>query len=154
MAKEIERKFLVSNDSYKAMAEGCTHIVQAYLSTTIDSTVRLRIADDKAYITVKSRNKGCSRGEWEYEIPVSDASEMISACHLSKVIDKIRYYVEYKGHTWEVDEFAGKLNGLVIAEIELPEENSPFELPPFAGEEVTGQSQYYNSNLINLEYPF
>lgn len=154
MAKEIERKFIVIDDSYKAIAKGSTHIVQAYLSTEIDSTVRLRIANDGAFITVKSRNKGCCRGEWEYEIPVKDAEDMISACHLSKVIDKTRYYVEYGGYTWEVDVFAGKLSGLVVAEIELQNEKSSFELPPFAGEEVTGLDQYYNSNLINLEYPF
>lgn len=154
MGKEIERKFLVTDDTYLETASHHRHIVQAYLSTSIDATVRLRIMDDKAYITVKSRNEGCSRGEWEYEIPVADARQMIEQCHLDEVIEKTRYYVVFDRHTWEVDEFAGRLAGLVVAEIELTGEDEKFAKPAFVGQEVTGDARYYNSSLLKSGYPF
>lgn len=154
MAQEIERKYLVCTDLYKTMAIDSRHIVQAYLSTSPDATVRLRIIDSKAYITVKSRTNGFRRGEWEYEIPVEDAREMIEQCNLSDVIEKTRYYVDFDGHTWEVDEFGGRLAGLVMAEIELQSSEEHFTLPPFIGSEVTGDSRYYNSVLTTLSYPF
>lgn len=154
MAQEIERKYLVNTDSYKTMAVASRHIVQAYLSTSPDATVRLRIIDLKAYITVKSRTHGFRRGEWEYEIPVEDAREMIEQCNLSEVIEKTRYYVDFDGHTWEIDEFGGRLAGLVLAEIELRSPDEHFTIPPFIGLEVTGDSRYYNSVLTTLSYPF
>lgn len=154
MGKEIERKFLVKGNSYRAAASRHKHIIQAYLSADADATVRLRIMDDKAYITVKSRNEGCRRGEWEYEIPADDARQMIEQCHLDDVIEKTRYYIEFDRHTWEVDEFAGRLAGLVVAEIELSSEDDKFAKPEFIGEEVTGDSRYYNSSLLKLSYPF
>lgn len=154
MAQEIERKYLVCTDLYKTMTVDSRHIVQAYLSTSPDATVRLRIIDSKAYITVKSRTNGFRRGEWEYEIPVEDAREMIEQCNLSDVIEKTRYYVDFDGHTWEVDEFGGRLAGLVMAEIELQSSEEHFTLPPFIGSEVTGDSRYYNSVLTTLSYPF
>lgn len=154
MALEIERKFIVTDSSYKRLAKGDKHIVQAYLSTTPDATVRLRIIDDRAFITVKSRNAGCCRNEWEYGIPVADATEMITSCNIAEVIEKTRHYVEYAGRLWEIDEFAGRLDGLVVAEIELSHSDETFELPPFVGTEVTGDSRYYNSMLVSLSYPF
>jgi len=154
MAQEIERKYLVGNDSYKPMVVTSRHIVQAYLSTSPDATVRLRIIDTAAYITVKSRTHGCRRGEWEYEIPVEDAREMIERCNLSEIIEKTRHYVDFDGHTWEIDEFGGRLNGLIVAEIELQSADEHFTLPPFIGMEVTDDSRYYNSMLIKLAYPF
>lgn len=154
MGKEIERKFLVTGSSYREDASYHKIIVQAYLSTSIDATVRLRIIDDKAYITVKSRNNGCSRGEWEYGIPVADARQMIEQCHLDDVIEKTRYYVVSGRHTWEVDEFAGRLAGLVVAEIELAGEDEKFLKPKFIGQEVTDDPRYYNSSLLKLSYPF
>ncbi|MDE6317272.1 MAG: CYTH domain-containing protein [Muribaculaceae bacterium] len=154
MAKEIERKYLVTDDSFKAMAYRSRHIVQAYLSTSRDATVRVRIIDDKAYITIKSCTIGCSRDEWEYEIPLQDARQMITGCHLDKLIDKIRYYVEYGGRTWEIDEFSGRLNGLAVAEIELDSTDETFDLPPFVGVEVTDDNRYFNSVLCTLSYPF
>lgn len=154
MAREIERKYLVVDDSYRSQAVRHSHIVQAYLSTSADATVRLRIIDDKAYITVKSRNHGCQRGEWEYEIPVADAREMIAECNLREVIEKTRYYIPQDGFTWEVDEFAGKLRGLVLAEIELKSPDDIFSSPTFIGPDVTDDPRYYNSVLSTLTYPF
>lgn len=149
MGKEIERKFLVADDSYLSMAGSSRHIMQAYLSTNPDATVRLRVLDDEAFITVKSRNKGCERGEWEYRVPSADVAEMLEACKIDQVIDKTRHYVDYHGNCWEVDQFHGRLDGLVLAEIELPSADCHFDIPPFAGREVTGDPRYYNSNLIN-----
>lgn len=154
MAKEIERKFLVNDDSYKAMSTSSRHIVQAYLSTSPDATVRLRIIDNKAYLTVKSRNVGCCRGEWEYEIPVADARDMIECCKLQDIIEKTRHYINFDNHLWEIDEFADRFKGLIVAEIELYTPDESFTLPPFIGKEVTGDPRYYNSSLLTLSYPF
>lgn len=147
MAKEIERKFLVENSNFKAFST-CKHeIMQGYLSRRIDATVRVRVMDNKAFLTVKGRNHGVVRDEWEYEIPVDDARDMLQRCAEGSVISKTRYIVPFEGHTWEVDVFHGCHEGLAVAEIELPEANSPFALPPFVGQEVTGNPRYYNSNL-------
>lgn len=154
MAKEIERKYLVISDEYKSMAKKSRHIVQAYLSTARDATVRVRIIDERAYITVKGRTEGCCRDEWEYEIPAEDARQMIASCHLDNAIDKTRYYVDFDGRTWEVDEFAGKLAGLTVAEIELTSADDTFAMPSFIGKEVTNDPRYFNSVLSTLSYPF
>ncbi len=151
MAKEIERKYLVDDMSFINQACGKRHIVQAYLSVNPDATVRVRIADDKAYLTVKSRNKGAVRNEWEYEIPVDDASQMIDTCAQSNIIDKTRYLVPAEhGLTWEIDVFHGQHTGLVVAEIELPEPAYRISLPSFIGDEVTGDPKYYNSSLAGI----
>lgn len=147
MAKEIERKFLVTDDTYRSMAISWTRISQGYLSTDPDSTVRIRIKAECAFITVKSRNHGAIRNEWEYEIPLCDAEEIMAQCKLS-CLDKTRYIVPFNGHEWEVDEFHGRLSGLVIAEIELANECETFDKPSFIGEEVTSDPTYYNSSLI------
>lgn len=143
MAKEIERKFLVTSTDYRNMAQSRHVIRQAYLSTSPDCTVRLRTLDNSAFITVKSRNHGASRHEWEYRIPIDDALEMMHCCVISPVIEKTRFRVG----RWEVDEFYGRLQGLTVAEIELDDENEPIEFPPFIGREVTGDTRYYNSSL-------
>lgn len=146
MGKEIERKFLVVGTSFVDRATASHTIAQGYLSTDPDRTVRVRILDDKGFITVKTRNSGAVRGEWEYEIPVADARELLPAC--LKTLEKTRYVVPAgDGLRWEVDVFAGRLDGLVLAEIELPEADTPFQKPGFIGEEVTGDPRYYNSNL-------
>jgi len=145
MALEIERKYLVSNDSYKPMATIAIDIWQGYLSTAPEATVRLRIADDKAFITIKGKNVGATRSEWEYEIPLADAIPMKPLCKAK--LEKKRFIVPFKGHRWEVDQFNGHNSGLVLAEIELKCEDEPFAIPPFIGEEVTGDPKYYNSNL-------
>lgn len=146
MATEIEHKFLVANDSYRAMATGSVEIEQGYLSREPERTVRVRVKDGYGYITVKGQNRGDTRREFEYEIPVADARAMLGMC-LPPVISKRRWIVPYEGHTWEVDEFRGSLSPLVVAEIELPYSDTPYTLPPFVGKNVTGNPRYYNSNL-------
>lgn len=146
MAKEIERKFLVVGDSYKALATRSDEIAQGYLSTDSDRTVRVRIKGGKAFLTVKTRNQGITRNEWEYEIPLADAREMLECC--GTVLRKTRYYVPAgEGLTWEVDEFHNPHPGLTVAEIELPSEDTPFAIPSFIGKEVSGDPAYYNSSL-------
>lgn len=149
MALEIERKFLVINDDYRLMASKSVNIKQGYLSTRKESTVRIRVKNNRAYITVKGINTGATRCEWEYSIPYDDAIEMM-ALSQGVVIDKIRYIVEYEGFIWEIDEFKGAHDGLVVAEIELKDEKETFPIPPFIGEEVTGNVAYYNSTLAGV----
>ena len=147
MAKEIERKFLVTDTSYIGRAESAVRIRQTYLSTNPDATVRLRIAGDKAWITVKGRNAGAVRDEWEYPIPVSDAEEMAERLAGGFAIDKTRYVVDHEGWKWEIDCFHGRHEGLTVAEIEMPSADSNPPLPDFVGQEVTGDPRYYNSTL-------
>lgn len=149
MALEIERKFLVINDDYRLMASKSVNLKQGYLSTRKESTVRIRVKNNRAYITIKGINTGATRCEWEYSIPYDDAIEMM-ALSQGVVIDKIRYIVEYEGFIWEIDEFKGAHDGLVVAEIELKDENETFPIPPFIGEEVTGNVAYYNSTLAGV----
>ena len=145
MALEIEHKYLVKDDSYIDMTSSHAEIAQGYLNRVPERTVRIRIAGEKAYLTVKGKNSGDVRLEFEYEIPLADAHQMLPLCE--GVIEKTRYYVEYDGHRWEVDRFKGSLAPLVTAEIELPSSDTPYSLPPFIGENVTGNPRYYNSNL-------
>lgn len=145
MAKEIERKFLVSGD-FDAYVTEHHRIAQGYLNTDPDRTVRVRLLDDRGYITVKGRNEGCVRCEWEYEIPSADAAEMLGICNGG--IEKIRNIIPAgNGLVWEVDVFGGRHKGLVVAEIELPSADTPFARPEWLGEEVTGDPAYYNSTL-------
>lgn len=151
MSKEIERKFLVRSSEYRDLATQKKEMMQGYLSLDPDATVRVRIVDEEAFITVKSRNKGAVRNEWEYSIPVDEGTEMLKTCCKSRLIEKTRYIVEAgDGLKWEIDEFHGSLDGLVVAEIELPEEDYPVILPEFVGKEVTGDPRYYNSSLASL----
>lgn len=147
MAKEIERKFLVTDMSFVGMATECVEIVQGYLSRKIDATVRVRTYGDRGKLTVKGATRGAVRNEWEYDVPVADAMEMLANCAEGNVIRKTRYIVPFGSFVWEVDCFQGNHDGLIVAEIELPDENINFELPPFVGQEVTGNPAYYNSNL-------
>ncbi len=147
MAKEIERKFLVSDDSFKQLAYGRVRIRQGYLSTEKKAVVRVRIKGDSAFLTVKGENTGAVRDEWEYAIPKNDAEEMLSRLSSGVVVDKTRYLVEYGGHVWEIDEFHSPMNNLTVAEIELTDENQKFPIPKFIGKEVTGDTRYYNSNI-------
>ena len=146
MSLEIERKFLVKDRSFEALATAQSQISQGYLSREAERTVRVRLRDGKGFITIKSKNRGAVRGEWEYEIPERDARELLTLCE-GRVISKTRYLVPWQGMTWEVDVFGGDLSGLILAEIELPSADAEFCAPPFVGEEVTGNQQYYNSNL-------
>lgn len=152
MALEIERKFLVKGD-YKSLSERSQRIVQGYLSRQPERTVRVRIAGDRAFLTIKGIGdaEGKSRREWEFEIPVAEADEMIAICEAG-VIDKIRHYVPYGDFVFEVDEFFGANQGLVVAEIELPDVDCHIDLPEWLGNEVTGLEQYYNSSLALHPY--
>jgi adenylate cyclase len=148
MATETERKFLVKGD-FENLAVKQINIIQRYLTVDSEKTVRLRISGENAFITVKGRpaENSISRNEWEFRIPVRDASEMMNLC-LPGIIEKTRYIVPSGNHKFEVDVFHGKNDGLIIAEIELSEESEYFEKPEWLGEEVTGKPEYYNANLI------
>jgi adenylate cyclase len=148
MATEIERKFLVKGE-FKHLAVKEIQMLQTYLTIDPDKTIRLRIAGDKAYLTIKNKPKPgkFGRNEWEVQIPVQDAQEMISICVPGK-IEKTRYIIPSGKHKWEVDVFHDKNDGLIIAEIELSSEDEAFEKPDWLGEEVTGIREYYNANLI------
>jgi len=143
---EIERKFLVNDSSYREMAYDRRTIEQGYLSRDPERTVRIRKIGDEAFITVKGKNSGIVRKEFEFPIPENDFRKMIELC-LPPVIEKERFYVDFNGHVWEVDEFHGKLAPLVIAEIELGCCDEEFDIPPFVGKEVTSDPRYYNSML-------
>ena len=147
MAKEIERKFLVSGEFRQDSPESY-RIMQGYICSDPDRTVRVRVRGDKGFLTIKGRSSedGLSRYEWEKEIPVTEAVELMALCG-SGVIDKTRYLVPFGKHTYEVDVFHGANEGLVLAEIELSDEQDAFEKPSWLGEEVTGDVRYYNSML-------
>lgn len=148
MAKEIERKYLVCSPDYKQLASSHIDIEQFYLSTDPKATVRIRIAGDMAYLTVKGRNDGCTRDEWEYAIPVDDAREMARLAS-AMPMRKTRWIVDAECHKWEVDEFHGHLEGLTVAEVELTCADIHPTLPGFIGREVTGDPRYYNSMLAS-----
>ena len=150
MAIEIERKFLVDTRKWHPIVPG-TRLVQAYLSIEPNPTVRVRIAGEKAYLTIKGRTKTISRPEFEYEIPVEEAQEMMKMA-ISNPVEKMRYEIMFEGFLWEVDVFSGKNEGLVIAELELESENQEFPRPDWLFSEVSGDRKYYNSYLS--EHPF
>lgn len=153
MAQEIERKFLVTSDAFKNEAAKQTRITQGYLSSVPERTVRVRIKGDKGYITIKGIGSasGASRYEWEKEIPVTEVDELLKICEPG-VIDKTRYEVKSGEFTFEVDEFYGENQGLVVAEVELSSEDDQFERPEWLGEEVTGDARFYNSMLMKNPY--
>ena len=150
---EIERKFLVSSEAYKEVAKHKERIVQGFLNTYKERTVRVRIKGDAGYITVKgvSNSEGTTRFEWEKEISVSEAEALLRICEVGS-IDKMRYEIPVGKHVFEVDEFFGSNAGLVVAEIELSEVNEAFIKPEWLGEEVTGDIRYYNSLLSKKPY--
>ena len=151
MGLEIERKYLVVGE-YKHLAHNSMHLIQGYIASG-KRTVRVRVSDDGAWLTIKgpSLNGGLSRYEWEKEIDVKEAMELLQLAE-GAVIDKVRYYVDYEGHTIEVDEFHGDNEGLVIAEIELQSEDERVVLPKWLGREVTGEKRFYNSHLRTHPY--
>lgn len=146
MAFEIEHKYLVINDSYKEMATSQEVIRQGYLSRNPDRIVRIRTKGEKGFLTIKSRNHGAKRLEFEYEIPLFDAEEILKLAEPG-IVEKTRYFIPYDGLTWEVDEFHGSLKGVVTAEVELPATDHIYAKPPFIGEDITGHPDYYNSNM-------
>lgn len=150
---EIERKFLVTSENFKAEAFAKNLIAQGYLNSNPERTVRVRIKGDKGYMTVKgiSNESGLSRFEWEKEIPVDEAKELLLICEKG-IIDKTRFEVKVGNHLFEVDEFYGENQGLIIAEVELSSETETFEKPSWLGEEVTNDKRYYNSYLSQNPY--
>ena len=153
MAQEIERKFLVKDDSYKALAYRSSRIAQGYICSMRGRTVRVRIRDDKGYLTIKgpSDASGLGRYEWEKEIPLHEAQELMKLCEPG-MIDKTRYLVRSGKHIFEVDEFYGENEGLTLAEVELSSADEAYEKPDFIDKEVTGDVKYYNSFL--MKHPF
>ena len=151
MGVEIERKFLLANEGWRGQGIA-TRMRQGYLVADAVRTVRVRIEGERAVITIKGQSTGASRGEWEYEIPVADATELLDGLCEQPQVEKIRHRIEHAGHTWEVDEFLGLNAGLVVAEIELDAEDEAFEKPDWIGQEVTGEKRYYNSSLIRMPY--
>lgn len=152
MAQEIERKFLVTG-AFHDLAHHHTRIVQGYLSSVPERTVRVRIKGDKGFLTVKGigNASGTSRYEWEREIPVAEAEQLLALCEPG-VIDKVRHEVQVGPHTVEVDEFHGENEGLVVAEVELGSEDEVFGKPSWLGAEVTGDARYYNAMLMQRPY--
>jgi adenylate cyclase len=147
MATEIEHKFLVANDDWRALVSHSADFKQGYLNSDATSSVRVRIAGQQAWLNIKSATIGTHRMEFEYEIPVVDADEIIAAlCH-KPLIEKTRYFVNDGQHVWEIDVFAGENQGLIVAEIELSEIGEAFNKPSWLGEEVTQDVRYYNNNL-------
>ncbi len=151
MGREIERKFLVTGNDYRELAIG-THYRQGYLNSQKERVVRIRTIDDQGFITVKGITKGATRLEYEYEISVSDANEMLNELCEQPIIEKHRYKVPMGEFVWEIDEFHGDNEGLTVAEVELLSEDQEYPKPDWIGEEVTGDARYYNSNLIANPY--
>lgn len=147
MALEIERKFLVKNDEWRDAVESSQHIMQGYLAANANATVRVRVKGDKAFLTIKGATEGITRSEYEYPIPVEDAGQMLRELSASPMIDKVRHLVRCGAHVWELDVFSGANQGLIMAEVELATEDETFELPGWAGDEVTADPRYYNVNL-------
>lgn len=152
MALEIERKFLVCGD-FRPEVRKSMHLVQGYICTEHGRTVRVRLRDDRGFLTIKGPGSadGTSRFEWEKEIPAVDARELLGLC-VSGIIDKTRHLVDFGGHTFEVDEFHGENSGLLFAEVELKSPDEPFERPSWLGEEVTSDPRYYNSYISRHPY--
>jgi CYTH domain-containing protein len=151
MGKEIERKFLVEGDAWRSLGQA-TRYRQGYLSTVKERTVRVRTIARQGYLTVKGVSRGIARAEFEYEIPFEDAETMLDTLCERPLIEKDRHRIPYGGHIWEVDEFFGENAGLIMAEVELEDEEEPLERPPWIGREVSDDPRYFNANLIANPY--
>jgi CYTH domain-containing protein len=151
MGKEIERKFLLKSDAWRALATG-TAYRQGYLNSAKERTVRIRTVGDKAFLTIKGISVGVTRAEYEYPIPFDDCNAMLDNLAEKPLIEKKRYKIAAGGFIWEIDEFFGENQGLIVAEVELASEDQAFEKPPWIGDEVSGDPRYFNSNLIKHPY--
>lgn len=151
MGREIERKFLVKTTAWESEKPG-QKICQGYISSAVERTVRVRIKGEKAFLTIKGVTEGIARLEFEYEIPYADARILLQSICEPPLVEKIRYEQEYRGHRWEIDVFSGANDGLIVAEVELQHADEALELPAWVGREVSGEPQYYNSNLIRHPY--
>ncbi|MCP4408351.1 MAG: CYTH domain-containing protein [Gammaproteobacteria bacterium] len=147
MATEIERKFLVHSDQWKASLERQEDFLQGYLANNDSCSIRVRISGGKAKLNIKSSTLGISRSEYDYTIPIADGQELLQQLCGKPVIEKTRHYVKHGRHLWEVDVFEGENAGLVVAEIELGQEDEDFEKPDWAGQEVTEDARYYTASL-------
>ncbi len=152
MASEIERKFLVRDESWREHARDPMRIRQGYVLAGPKASVRIRISGRRAWLNLKSATVGVSRAEFDYEIPLADAEQLMDSLCERPLIEKIRYFVDHAGHCWEVDVFEGENAGLVVAEIELASEDEAFESPSWAGREVSQDRRYYNAALVKLPY--
>jgi adenylate cyclase len=152
MANEIERKFLVKDDSWREQVFRQSKMRQGYLNDCEQSSVRVRVAGEQAYLNIKSATLGVQRKEYEYAIPVDDANEMLSELAQKPLIEKTRYYIKHADHVWEVDVFEGDNAGLIVAEVELSREDELFERPTWAAEEVSSDPRYYNVCLAKHPY--
>ena len=151
MPVEIERKFLVTGDSWR-VAGDATRYRQGYLSVNPCCSVRVRVNHDQAYLTIKGKTVNATRAEYEYPVPVTHANELLDTLCERPIIEKVRYRVEYQGLVWEIDEFEGENSGLLIAEVELESEGQVIERPDWVGDEVTGDPRYYNASLVTYPY--
>lgn len=151
MGVEIERKFLLAGDAWRTLGEPVL-LRQGYLSSNKERTVRVRIEGGQGTMTIKGKSVGATRSEWEYPIPLPDATELLDRLCEQPLIEKFRRRIVIGSHTWEVDEFLGANQGLVVAEIELRSEDEPFDKPAWIGAEVTDDARYFNSSLIRLPY--
>jgi len=152
MATEIERKFLLANEDWRALVSKSINYRQGYLNSDAHSSVRVRVSDDTAKVNIKSATIGAKRQEYEYDIPADDAHELLSTlCH-KPLVEKVRHLVVIKQHTWEIDEFAGENQGLIVAEIELNATDEVFDKPDWIGNEVTEDIRYYNNQLAKYPY--
>jgi CYTH domain-containing protein len=151
MGIEIERKYLIASDDWRGLAEGIDYR-QGYLSTVKERTVRVRTIGDRGFLTIKGISIGASRVEYEYEIPADDTHEMLDELCERPLIEKKRYRIPVAHLIWEIDEFFGENQGLILAEVELISEDQPIDLPEWIGEEVTGDPRYFNSSLVARPY--
>ncbi len=147
MALEIERKFLIRDESWRAVVARTERLRQGYVATTARASVRIRVSGERAWLGLKGRVMGASRPEYEYAVPLAEADEMLRNLCAEGHVEKLRHYVPHAGHEWEVDEFLGDNAGLVVAELELEREDERFERPGWLGLEVTHDERYYNSSL-------
>ena len=151
MGKEIERKFLVQEDDAWRQVEGKVYR-QGYLNTTKERTVRVRTIDDSGFLTIKGVTKGATRLEFEFQIPVEEGRQLLDELCERPLIEKTRRNIEFEGLTWEVDEFLGENEGLIIVEVELDDEEQSFTKPTWVGREVTDEPRYFNANLVENPY--
>ncbi len=152
MAQEIEHKFLLANDEWREHVSHSVIYKQGYLSSQATSSIRVRISDSQAWLNIKSATIGTQRSEYEYEIPLADAHEILNDLCLKPVIEKTRHHVKHENHLWEIDEFDGENAGLIVAEIELDAVGESFVKPDWIGAEVTQDVRYYNNNLAREPY--
>jgi len=152
MAIEIEHKFLLANDNWREHISRSVRYRQGYLSSQPTSSIRVRTGNDRAWLNIKTATIGTHRHEYEYEIPTADANEILDSLCKKPLIEKVRYFVTDNGNLWEIDEFEGENQGLIVAEIELDETGQTFSKPPWIGLEVTGDLRYYNNNLAIHPY--